>query len=107
MDIEKMIVEMVAEKLLSGNTEQDTPFEVGKCYFIRTCSYHWTGRVTAIRGRFLLLADAAWIADSGRFHEAITTGELGEVEPVTDVIVNIDSITDALLWVHDLPRTQK
>lgn len=85
-----------------------TPFQVGKKYFIRTVTYHVTGQVKAIKGEFLVLKDAAWIADSGRFREAIMKGVLYEVEPVeVDMYVNIASITDAFVWKHKLPREQK
>ena len=82
-----------------------TAFEVGQSYFIRTVTYHLTGRVNAIVDGFLVLEDAAWIADSGRFSTAIKTGELNEVEPVEKALVNMSSITDAFLWKHALPRT--
>lgn len=88
--------------------ELTQPFVVGTAYFIRTVTYHLVGRVKSIVGQFLVLEDAAWVADSGRFTQAIETGTLNEVEPVTvPVIVNMGSITDAPEWRHDLPRTQK
>ncbi len=75
------------------------PFKIGKSYFFRTVTYHLTGMVTAIVGKFLVLEDAAWIADSGRFNEFIkgTPNESLEVEPFYDheVYLNVDSITDA------------
>lgn len=84
-----------------------TPFEVGKSYFIRTVTFHLTGRVKSALGGFLVLEHAAWIADSGRFADAISTGELSEVEPVEQAIVNLSAITDAFPWPHALPRKQK
>lgn len=84
------------------------PFAIGAQYFIRTVTYHLTGRVANIVGQFLVLEDAAWIADSGRFMQAINDGKLNEVEPVNGpVIVNLNSITDAFNWAHELPRSQK
>lgn len=83
------------------------PFKVSKSYFIRTVTYHLVGTVTAIGAGFLTLKDASWIADSGRFSQAIKNGTLSEVEPVGDAIVNMASITDAFLWVHALPAAQK
>lgn len=84
------------------------PFQVGKSYFIRTVTYFATGRVKAIVGSFLVLEDAAWIADTGRFRQAIMEGTLNEVEPVeVDMFLNVNSITDAFVWGHDLPRKQK
>ncbi len=84
------------------------PFAIGAQYFIRTVTYHLTGRVVNIVGQFLVLEDAAWIADSGRFTQAINQGTLNEVEPVNGpVIVNLNSITDAFNWAHELPKAQK
>ena len=84
------------------------PFEIGGKYFIRTVTYFATGRVSDIKGTFLILEDAAWVADTGRFREAIMTGVLNEVEPVdVPMFVNMASITDAFEWQHALPREQK
>jgi len=80
---------------------------VGKKLFIRTVTYHLTGKVKKIVGNFLVLEDAAWIADSGRFMSAIKDGVLNEVEPVEEAIVNLNSIVDMFPWNHKLPRTQK
>lgn len=84
------------------------PFEIGQKYFIRTVTYFLTGEVTDIKDKFLVLKDAAWIADTGRFADALKKGEFNEVEPVeTTVFVNTESIVDAYVWTHALPRTQK
>lgn len=101
--------QQVAEKKANIEYKQmDYPFKVGGSYFIRTVTYFATGRVKAIVGQFLVLEDAAWIADTGRFMEAIMDGKLNEVEPVSvDMFINVNSITDAFIWKHDLPREQK
>jgi hypothetical protein len=80
---------------------------VGRSYFFRTVTYHLTGRVKKIIGNFFILEDAAWIADSGRFMNAIKEGVLNEVEPVGEAILNISTVTDIFPWVHPLPREQK
>ena len=80
---------------------------VGHAYFIRTVTYHLTGKVKKIIGNMLVLETAAWIADSGRFMNAIKNGELNEIEPVGDAIVNLNAITDMFPWKHDLPIEQK
>lgn len=86
----------------------ELPFGLGKAYFIRTVTYHLTGRVVRICGQFLVLSEAAWIADSGRFQQAINDGVLSEVEPVSVLVfVNVDSITDAFEWKHALPVKQQ
>ena len=80
---------------------------VGGKWFIRTVTYHLVGRVVRRAGVFLVLKDASWVADSGRFMQAIKDGTLSEVEPVGDAIVNLSAITDAFPWIHALPTAQK
>jgi hypothetical protein len=80
---------------------------VGKKLFIRTVTYHLTGEVVKRIGNFIQLKKAAWIADSGRFMDAIKDGKLSEVEPVGEAWVNLNSITDMFPWKHDLPQIQK
>lgn len=105
------LAEKLLEKMLDGSEEKwngsDIPFAIGKAYLIRTVTYHLLGRVTKISGDFLVLEDASWVADSGRFSEAITKGTLSENEYVGDAIVNITAITDAFPWGHKIPKETK
>lgn len=80
---------------------------VGEKFYFRTVTFHLTGEVKKIVGRFAYLKNAAWIADSGRFMQAIKDGTLSEVEPVGDAFVNLDSVTDFFPWKHSLPKEQK
>jgi len=80
---------------------------IGEKWFFRTVTYHMVGRVTQKMGNFFVLEDASWVADSGRFMNAIKEGELDEVEPVGKAILNIDAIVDAFPWKHQLPSEQK
>ena len=83
-------------------------FEVGKSYFVRSVTYHYTGRLEAITDTDLVLADAAWVADSGRFTNALRAGTLSEVEPFPDrVIIQRSAVVDACEWSHPLPREVK
>lgn len=108
MDKLKMI-----EAILCGCGEQEgervgLPFVIGEKIFVRTVTHHLTGRVKSVCGKFITLSDAAWIADDGRFSQAINEGKLGEVEPVNcDVRLNAETIIDVYSWAHDLPRVQK
>lgn len=96
------------KKSLLKYDKLDLPFQVGEAYFIRTVTYFATGKVKAVTGQFLVLEDAAWIADTGRFSDALAKGVMSEVEPVNvDMFVNTASITDAFPWEHALPREQK
>jgi hypothetical protein len=80
---------------------------VGGKYYFRTVTYHLVGEVKKIVGRFAYLNGASWVADSGRFMNAIKNGTLDEVEPVGDAYVNIDTVTDFFPWTHKLPTEQK
>jgi len=79
---------------------------VGEKYFFRTVTYHLTGRVKRVFGSILELENAAWIADSGRFMNAIKEGKLNEVEPVGRAYINMDCVVDFFPWTHDLPSKQ-
>lgn len=80
---------------------------IGKNWFFRTVTYHSVGRVVKIIGNFLQLEKASWVADSGRFTQAIKEGTLSEVEPVGDCFVNLQSVVDFFPWIHELPKVQK
>jgi len=80
---------------------------IGKKVFIRTVTYHLVGKVIGLFSNFLKLENASWVADSGRFSNAIEEGILDEVEPVGEAFVNFNAITDFFPWKHDLPTEQK
>lgn len=80
---------------------------VGKTYFFRTVTYHMVGLVTGVMGNFVLLSQATWVAESGRFMQCITEGAVNEVEPVGCAGLNMDTVTDFFPWVHDPFTTQK
>lgn len=85
-------------------------WQVGKNYFIRTVTHHFTGKLVAVTDREIIFVDAAWIADDGRFSECIANGTPSEVEPYPDgahVLVGRASLIDATVWNHELPRTVK
>ena len=101
---------IVKALLCEGNQTQPcnggTFFRTGTAYFLRTVTYHIVGRMLRREGNLLILTDAAWVADSGRWAEATAKGTLNEVEPFPpghEVAVNLDTITDATAWNHQLP----
>src|SRR5207237_9826450 len=59
----------------------ENPYQIGKNYFIRTVTHHLTGRLIKVTQSELVLEDAAWIPDDGRFSDALRTGKVNEVEP--------------------------
>ena len=87
--------------------QKELPFDIGSSYLIRTVTYHVVGRVMKVSGDFLVLESASWVADSGRFGEAIAKGNLDEVEFAGPAFVNTNAITDAYPWTHDLPNKTK
>lgn len=87
------------------------PWSIGGSYFIRTVTHHYTGRLVAVYAQELVLTNAAWIADDGRFANAVAKAEFNEVEPYPDgalVVIGRGAILDAvLLGDLPLPRSQK
>ena len=109
--IDNMTFEEIKELVsLFSNTSQtdNSVWRIGEAYFIRTVTMILTGRLEKVTDKELVLSDAAWIADTGRFADTIASGDLDEVEPyINDIIVGRGSIIDATVWTHALPREQK
>jgi len=78
-----------------------------KSFYFRTVTYHLVGKVVKRIGKILELETASWVADSGRFTQAIKDGNLREVEPVGTAFINLDTVTDFFPWRHNLPTKQK
>lgn len=111
-DIENLTLKEIREinSLFNKDSKNNdnSIWQIGKSYFIRTVTMHLTGKLEKITPKEMVLSNASWIADSGRFHDALKNGELNEVEPfVSDVILNRESIVDATEWIHKLPKNQK
>lgn len=84
------------------------PFKIGKPYLIRTATMIDTGIVVAVHDHEIVLKDAAWIADTGRFSDALKSCEFNEVEPfpIGEVIIGRGSIIDAV-QISNAPMVQK
>ena len=117
-DIKKvgMLYEIINSS--SGSVESNigsvksSPFKVGKHYFIRTVTMIQVGRLVEVYDTELVLEDASWVADTGRFHLALknglTTLDNSEIERFnTPVIVGRGAIIDACEYLHDLPVETK
>lgn len=93
---------------MAKKIESKSPLKLGADVFIRTISMYYTGRIAEITPDSVILEDAAWIADTGRFSNALKTGVLCEVEPYhAPVCVNRAHILDVTTWGHALPREVK
>jgi hypothetical protein len=84
------------------------PWQLGKIYLIRTVTMTDTGRLVAVTQQELVLEDAAWIADTGRFAQAVEKAEFGEVEPFPSgkVIIGRGAVIDAV-EIKKVQRSQK
>ena len=88
--------------------QEETPFEVGKKYLLRTVTHIVLGELIAIKGKFLVLTKSSWVADTGRYYDALNTGELNEVEPYPNGNgLNFTALIDFCEWQHTLPTEQK
>jgi hypothetical protein len=107
IEVSDEVYEQIKDKL--GDSKEIFSYEdlVGGAYYFRTVTYHLIGKVRKIVGRFAYLESASWIADSGRFMNAIKDGTLNEVEPVGFAFVNLDTVTDFFPWEHSIKLEQK
>jgi hypothetical protein len=90
-------------------TENNHPYIIGKNYFIRTVTHHYTGKLESVFDKEITLSSVAWIADSGRFQQALETSNFSEVEMYpkdVTVIIGRGAILDCSEIVK-LPTTQK
>jgi len=111
MNIEDLTIKQARElaALFGGKPVDSHPFNIGGKYLIRTVTHHLTGQLDAVHPTELVLSKAAWIADDGRFANAVKTGEFNEVEPFPDdrsIIVGRQSIIDAV-EISSIPTAQK
>ena len=84
--------------------------EIGKSYYIETPTKFWSGKVIDIMGGVLVLANAAWIADTGRWSDFTKTGKPNEVEPIGgDGVWNlaVAFISGFMEYPGKLPTEQK
>ena len=106
------------QKLFNVNVESEqadnssNPYKLGENYLIRTVTMTLAGTLKAIYKQELILENASWIADTGRFHNALKDGietlSSSEIEPfVTDVIIGRGAIIDCTVYSCKLPTKQK
>lgn len=112
MNIDDLTIKQVKhiQSLLKGGEKPSSRWKVGSNYFIRTVTHHLVGTLIEVTAKELWLRDASWIANDGRFMQALHDGSLNEVEPFPDgqeVSVGRGALIDAVIWKHPLPREQK
>jgi hypothetical protein len=79
-------------------------YEIGAPYLIRCVTFYYTGRLVAVHANELVLDTAAWIPDTGRYHECVKSGTVKECEPIVgQLIIGRGSIVDATRWPSNVP----
>ena len=116
MNINELTIGQAKElaSLFNNKTESNNsyPFEIGKNYFIRTVTIIYVGKLEAVYDDVLVLSQASWVADTGRFYNALKSGlesqSSSEIEPyVNNVLISRGAIVDATVYDFPLPTTQK
>ena len=89
---------------------KDSPLVIGDNYLIRTITMIYTGKLTKVFDKELVLVDASWIPETERWANTVKEGIFKEVEPYPDneeVILNREAILDITKVYWKLPRSQK
>ena len=87
---------------IEGHTDCHSPAWLGHDWRVQT------GKLVAVTNQEIVLEDAAWIADTGRFSECLTKGTFNEIEPFPNkIIIGRASVVDATEFTHSLPRSVK
>jgi hypothetical protein len=98
----------ISSLVKGGESKKSNPFKTGENYLIRTVTMILVGRLDEVHDAELVLSSASWVADTGRFYDALKTGKLDEVEPfLNDVVVGRGALIDATVWTNELPKEQK
>lgn len=110
MNIDDLTIKQLKEiRNLIGTESEGHPYQIGKSYLIRTVTMAFTGRIVAVTNQEIVLEEAAWIPDLGRFNEAVEKGTFSEVEPFQDekVIIGRGALIDATIVTYKLPKSVK
>lgn len=96
------------KELLCLENDYQSFLEVGKNYQIRTVTMIYTGKLKKENKESLLLGDAAWIPDTGRFSDSMKNTDLyNEVEPYHRPPIIFKSGIVDVVEIDKLPRIQK
>lgn len=82
---------------------------IGKNVAVRGVTMIYTGRLVEVTAADLVLTDAAWIAETGRWTAFVARSDVKEVEPYPDdqrVWIPRGTVCDVTELLGDLPRKQ-
>lgn len=74
-------------KTVKVKNVQNHPYTLGKQWFVQTATHYFVGLLSDVTEGELILQDAAWVADTGRFNEFMKSGKPGELEPCNGPVV--------------------
>ena len=82
---------------------------IGKAYLIRTVTMIQVGKLIGVYPNELVLENASWIPDTGRFNESLINGNFEEVEMFNKpIIVGRNGIIDVTeIGIEKLPKVSK
>lgn len=110
----EQLIEAEVERRLKERGPAITPEDKGTIYvlgaklFIRTVTHYQIGEVCYVGPDEIGMINASWVANTGRFHDFLKTGEMSELEPaISRLSIGRGAIVDAYIWTHDLPKVQK
>lgn len=101
IDGTKYVPETELLKVKKEKVGDSKVFVIGEEVFVRTVTYHYTGRIVDVVDGFVFLEEVAWIACSGRFTEFMKDekepeGMESELYGDKIVKINIGSITEVV-----------
>lgn len=63
---------------------EDHPYRIGQNYLFCYVTRYYTGKLLRVLEKELVIVDAAWIADTGRWANFVATGDATDIEPYPD-----------------------
>lgn len=106
----KKQVETLEKQKTKVTTETKGFYQLGESYLIRTVTMIYTGRLIKSSDKELVIIEACWIPDTGRWMSACENGTFDEVEPYpkeAEVIINREAVLDLFKINFKLPTEQK
>ena len=83
------------------------PVEAGKAYLFRCVTHYQVGRVVKVTDKWITLADACWVADTGNFGHCLKEHKFTEFTEFPDgVVVASAAVVDLSPWGGELPHKQ-
>lgn len=81
---------------------------IGTLVAIRSVTLYYTGRIIANTSEYIVLEDAAWIADTGRWAEFVKNPEgANEIEPYSKPCLVFKGAIADITSVEKIPLVQK